>query len=159
MARSKAFVVAVVVAATAVAGAAAVMQFVRLGPSPVGPALAPASALAGRQAKLDQLSAALDHARRARPPKLPAKPRFPHVVIPDPVSLAPVAPIQPVSNRTPATTPAPSAPARHPVAPQPPPPTVTTVVVAPPAPTTPGESDDGQLANGGNGDDGGGGGD
>jgi hypothetical protein len=157
MARLKAFVVAVLVAATAVAGAAAAMQFVRLGPSPVRPALAPASALAGRQAKLDRLSAALDRARRARPPKLPAKPRFPHVVIPEPVSLAPVAPTQPVSNRTPPTTPAPSAPVRQPVTPQPAPPTVTTVVVAPPPATTTGQSDDGQADNGDGG--GGGGGD
>ena len=161
MARSKAFVVSVAVAVTAVVAAGAAIQLVRLGPSPLKAALAPASAVANRQSKLDQLGASLARARRAKPPKLPAVPRFPHVVIPDPVSLPPAAPVQQVSKTVQTTTVQKTtvapAPVKHPVASQAASPTVTTFVAAPAPPTTTTGSDD--STGGGGSDDGSGGGD
>ena len=153
----------VAVAVTAVVAAGAAMQLVRLGPAPLRAALAPASAVANRQAKLDQLGAALARARRAKPPKLPAVPRFPHVVVPDPVSLPPVAPIQQVSKTTQVTavqkTTVAPAPVKHPVVSQAASPTVTTFVAAPAPPTTTTTTGSDDSTGDGGSADGGGGGD
>jgi hypothetical protein len=150
MTPAKAFVVSAAVGVAAVVTAVVAMHSVRLGPAPVRAALAPASAVADRQAKLDRLSAALARARSSKPPRLPAVPRFPHVVIPDRVSLPPVAPVRQVSNLVQPATVAPVKPAAVPQATSP---TVTTVVVAPAPPATTTGSDDGSSDDG-SGDDG-----
>ena len=82
MGKAKAFLISIVVAALAVAGAAFAMRGMSLGLSAPEPAGIAPAALSASQSRLDRWSAELRKQRAAQPPALPALPRFARVTIP-----------------------------------------------------------------------------
>jgi hypothetical protein len=82
MRRAHVAAISCLLAGCVMAGVFAAMRTMRLGAASAGPRRVDARVIAARRAKLGKWSAALERARRSKPPKLPGVPSFPPVVIP-----------------------------------------------------------------------------